>query len=31
MKRLLEEFVGGGLYQLNQVWTERVTVFLKET
>lgn len=31
LKRLFEEFIGGGLHQLNQIWAEGVTVFLKET
>lgn len=31
LKRLLEELVGGCLHQLDQVWAECITIFLKET
>lgn len=31
LKRLFEEFIGGGLHQQNQIWAEGVTVFLEET
>lgn len=30
-KRLFEEFIGGRLHQVNQIWAQGVTVFLKET
>lgn len=31
LKSLFEEFVGWGFHELNQVWAEGVTVFLKKT
>lgn len=31
LKRLLEEFICGGLHQFNQICAEGVTVFLKES